>query len=839
MEAPTGVAQPPSGCDQPRGLSSLSATDYIRLFNINTGKLLALVLVVVFAAYHGLLHFTYGVTPCKGLLKDGMYKSDLWQPWGCMMHRYSQPDAERCFRYNDFYGHKNHFVFIGDSRIRQIFNSLRILLASSLDPKDIDEEYPAHFDLDWQSEEQNLKLGFIWAPVLNGKLETVLDELMLSPPSIVVMGMAGHSIKASNNSLESLHEYGKNLTRLVQKLNQYGSAPSTHFLWMMQPPVNHAQLSSDRQMITNEALSQYNHMAKEVLKESSIVTFWESVPSLMEEFINELTDGVHFPIPLLKQTNLMLLNLHCNEKMNFQDGSCCKKSDSPTSLQVFSFGLIYLCCFLLILTRLYQRFCQYNSYNVVPVEDDDPSSANRKSSTLFGLYQLLVAPSIPTNGSMAGAAAQGSDMGTFLAAMAKLAIILTYFYVCDRTNFFMKENKYFTPLSFWLPVLYVVVLGLFFNEESKGTRFLHREQTDEWKGWMQLVILIYHFTGASFSLPIYLHIRILVASYIFLNGYGNFFYVWHNGKLGMERFLQVLFRMNFLTIMLCVGMNRPYQEYYFVPLISFWFSLQYLILAIPPKITSQSCESQPMHYFYFILKVLAMLGIISILYISEVFFEKIFLTRPWKALFVSMDDDIREWWFRWRLDRYSMVCGTVFAFMVALGHRYKLLDESPNGRLFPKMISIVVTLASGSALTAFFVFACYCSGKEYCNNIHSYISAVPIISFILLRNVFGGIRCRYSTFFAWFGRISLELFIGQYHIWLAADTHGVLVLIPNYPVVNLILTSFIFICAAHEIHVITSTLLPYVVPSDSKLILRNLVIFLVLMIPIGIRDGML
>ena len=48
-----------------------------------------------------------------------------------------------------------------------------------------------------------------------------------------------------------------------------------------------------------------------------------------------------------------------------------------------------------------------------------------------------------------------------------------------------------------------------------------------------------------------------------------------------------------------------------------------------------------------------------------------------------------------------------------------------------------------------------------------------------------------------------QLFVAQYHIWLAADTHGVLVLIPNNPVLNVIVTSFIFVCAAHEINVAT------------------------------------
>lgn len=113
-----------------------------------------------------------------------------------------------------------------------------------------------------------------------------------------------------------------------------------------------------------------------------------------------------------------------------------------------------------------------------------------------------------------------------------------------------------------------------------------------------------------------------------------------------------------------------------------------------------------------------------------------------------------------------------------------------------------------------------------------------IVSFVILRNVFGVLRSRYSSFFAWFGRISLELFIGQYHIWLAADTHGILVLVPNYPVLNVIVTSYILVCVAHEINHITCQLVPLAVPSDWKRSLRNFVLFFVSLVPIGIHDGM-
>lgn len=104
-------------------------------------------------------------------------------------------------------------------------------------------------------------------------------------------------------------------------------------------------------------------------------------------------------------------------------------------------------------------------------------------------------------------------------------------------------------------------------------RVLHREQTNEWKGWMQLVILVYQVTGASKILPIYMFVRALVSAYLFLTGYGHLYYTWKTGDTALVRYFRVIFRLNFLTVVLCLTMNRPYQFYSFIPLVSFWYTL--------------------------------------------------------------------------------------------------------------------------------------------------------------------------------------------------------------------------------------------------------------------------
>ena len=81
------------------------------------------------------------------------------------------------------------------------------------------------------------------------------------------------------------------------------------------------------------------------------------------------------------------------------------------------------------------------------------------------------------------------------------------------------------------------------------------------------------------------------------------------------------------------------------------------------------------------------------------------------------------------------------------------------------------------------------------------------------------------------------MFVCSFHILLAADSNGLLVLLPGQPVLNMLLTTFIFLCISHELNLITSVLSTYVVPNNWRLCLRNFCSFLILMMPIAIKYG--
>ncbi|XP_078042610.1 N-acetylneuraminate (7)9-O-acetyltransferase [Augochlora pura] len=791
-----------------------SAEHFISLITVASAKKLATALVLCFILYHGLMHLIYGSDSCKWLLTEGRYKGDKeWQPYGCMMHYYTQTDSRRCMRYLAFMGHHNHFVFTGDARIRQLYKSF--ISQFIVDGKASDlTDLPPNSDLNFNDAQLRLNVQFLWRPKLdNSMIEDLRGWVKTDGPSLIIAGNAVMTILANNNSDTQLNsEYSRGLVRLVQPVD-FMAKKNTRFLWVLQDPVLKERLPADLAGVDNKQINLCNKAALKILSHSD-AHIWESSKLVGTGVLEQSPDG-YLASPLsLRHKVQILLNTYCNDHMNFDDGSCCSYAEPATTLQLLSLSGLALCIIIGGGMWLYRKFCQYRtevSYlRVTTSEIEDTEEANTSEVV------QIEPPEV-------------QDFHTLMTTLAVLSIILAYFYLCDRTNFFMKENKYYSEFSFWLPLGYILALGLFFTEDrERGPRTLNREQTDEWRGLMQAVVLIYHVTGAKNVLPIYMYLRLINSAYLFLSGYGHFCYFWQTGDVSLVRFARVMFRLNFLTVSLCLCMNRPYQFYHFVPLVSFWFLVIYILAWLPPRIYSGSLtEYGPRALLYLALKLLGLVSMITILYVSEVFFEKVFVTRPWKALFVTTDDDIREWWSRWRVDRYSVAWGVTFgAGLVAL----QRIDHIPGTAL-----SSVLALIS---LTAYTTFTILCHSVSECEEIHSYVAFIPIIGYIALRNASLALRGKHSALLAGLGRISLETLVAQGHIWLAADSHGVLVLLPRFPVLNLLVTSFIFICASHEIHRLTRILAPYVVPNDWRLVARNLLLFIAVLVPIGIHDGM-
>ncbi|XP_028926669.1 N-acetylneuraminate 9-O-acetyltransferase [Ornithorhynchus anatinus] len=771
-------------------------------FNVRSAKLLALAAVLLLAVCHAASRRYRGDDSCESLLSSGRFLGDkVWQPHSCMMHRYKVSEAKSCLV-------DKRIVFVGDSRIRQLFYSF----VKIINPQ-FREEGNKHENIPFEDKATAVKVDFLWHPEVNGSMKQCIKawtEDSAAKPHIIVAGAATWSIKMRNGSSEALAQYKNNLSALAPLLEKL--AKTSDVYWVLQDPVSEELLSERRKMITNQQIDAYNEAAVGILNGSargtkSRVRVFSVSTLIARETIAKSPDGLHLPESSRETSAMILMNVYCNKVLRPVDGSCCRPRPPPTLLQKLAAAFFALSTAGYALFYLVRRHGRRRNKPCPDPEgggggddEDDRKSASSAAA-------------------MAAASPPPSEL--LLQSLCKLGLIMAYFYLCDRADFFMKENKFYTHSAFFIPIIYILVLGVFYNENTKETKVLNREQTDEWKGWMQLVILIYHISGASTFLPVYMHVRVLVAAYLFQTGYGHFSFFWLKGDFGIYRVCQVLFRLNFLVVVLCIVMDRPYQFYYFVPLVTVWFVVIYVTLALWPQIIQKKANGSCFWHFGLLLKLASLFSCICFLAYSQGAFEKIFSLWPLSKCF-ELNGNVYEWWFRWKLDRYVVFHGMVFAFVYLALQKQQALSEGKGEPLFSTRVSNCLLFVSVVSFLTYSIWASSCKNKAECNELHPSVSVVQILAFVLIRNIPGYARSVYSSFFAWFGRISLELFICQYHIWLAADTRGVLVLIPGNPVLNVAVSTFIFVCAAHEVSQITNDLARVFIPKDGAALLRRL-----------------
>lgn len=167
----------------------------------------------------------------------------------------------------------------------------------------------------------------------------------------------------------------------------------------------------------------------------------------------------------------------------------------------------------------------------------------------------------------------------------------------------------------------------------------------------------------------------------------------------------------------------------------------------------------------------------------------------------------REWAFRFGLDVHVPFLGM----LVALGAHRARAQQAYAHPLWPRAVLAGMLLAV-CALGGWAALALGGADKRAYNAIHPIVSGAPVLAYAVLRNAHPALRGASSRFFVFVGRISLETFVIQYHFWLAADTKGVLVVLPGraWKGANGVLVTAMFGFLAHRVAGATGVLTEWV-----------------------------
>ncbi|KAI0887478.1 Cas1p-domain-containing protein [Annulohypoxylon maeteangense] len=725
--------------------------------------------VFLLQQHHQLEFGQYDPYRCRALLNDGKWSplssdgSKKWEPKHCRMVEYPRVALRACLD-------NQKVVFVGDSTTRQVF----LAAAKRLEPgqmrvpiRNSTNLRQRHQDATFEAE--GVKLEFIWDPWLNSsKLEKTLKNFHALPtppnessirkkddmsPALILLGAPGlwaarygrdDYLDIFKNSIDHVTPYISDVfdENMPRVFNFDSDDTANHILLapVLVPEYRHLSFRR-RQTITAERIKQMNDYLSQLSQNQSSHIPW--VYNKLSDDFNE--DGLHVSDNVAGHKFDVAINAHCNtisSRSRSFKGTCCVP-DHYNKL----FMLVSEVSFFILIVSL-----------IVEVA---LGVTMREHMTLNGARSIVF-------------------------------VILHCFYY-DRTTLFGKLERHYQPVEFIVMCLLWLLAGIFTTSRKpppaelpersvarlrqernsdppdyQGPGYLSIDHSLEIKGLMQGFILLYHYHHASQALWVYKIIRLFISGYFYLTAYGHTMYLLKTNDFSFKRVSVVLFRLNLLSVILPYAMRTNYTLYYFAPVVSFWYLVLYGML----RFFRNYNHDMP----WFISKVIATAMVTVVLISTTGVLET---AARFSHLYCNINWDPKEMRFRLLLDRYIVFVGAVVAAFV---HNASVRGSQPilplgNARPFFLNRRHLLNVISAASLVAFFyVTQTTLHEKVIYNKIHPFISWIPILSFVVLRNSLPGVREVYLWLPTVLGQISLETYVLQFHVWLGGSATAKLTL---------------------------------------------------------------
>eukprot|EP01033_Poteriospumella_lacustris_P007518 gene7518-5404_t len=239
-------------------------------------------------------------------------------------------------------------------------------------------------------------------------------------------------------------------------------------------------------------------------------------------------------------------------------------------------------------------------------------------------------------------------------------MIMAMTYVCEYCWLFAHSSKSYSRDLFMFVLIVFFAYAWYTIHPVKDLSLLGREQTEEWKGWMQFIFLLYHYFHAE---EVYNSVRVMITCYVWMTGFGNFSFFYMKQDFGWLRMVQMLWRLNFSVILLMWTHQNTYILYYICPMHTFYFLMVYVTMYCFQSLNATKWGIR--------WKLLVLALIIYVVWdINYGLFDILFAWLGTDKVIGANSGSVYEYYFRTSLDHYSTFLGMIFALNYPLAEQY-------------------------------------------------------------------------------------------------------------------------------------------------------------------------